>query len=66
MTDEHAISLTLLPAELTRHGVSVRYRHLYRDALDGKIPAFKVGDRWCVKRADLGDIAATYGNRAAA
>lgn len=45
------------------HGVAVRYAPFWQAAVEGRIPATRVGKRWQVRRADLPAIAEVLGVR---
>lgn len=58
------ISLSDLPRALSAHHIAPSYLTVWRAAVDGRIPAQRVGSRWFVKGADLPCIAAAFtGNR---
>ncbi len=57
--DIDTLELVEVPAELRRtHGLAVSYQRLWAAAVNGIIPARRVGRRWNVRRGDLPRIAA--------
>ena len=58
------MSLSDLPRALLPLHVAPSYLTVWRAAVDGRIPAERVGGRWFVNGADLPRIAAAFiGNR---
>lgn len=54
------IHLTDLPKALRAEGVKASYNQLYRRAMEGDIPAERIGGRWYVKAHDLPAVVAAF------
>jgi hypothetical protein len=51
----------VLPEVRARYGVAASYHRLWCLAVEGQVPARRVGKRWRVLRADLPRVAAALG-----
>ena len=53
-------SLANTPRALILHGGSASYMTIWRAAVDGRIPAHRLGGRWFIRDTDLPRIAAAF------
>jgi hypothetical protein len=58
MAQERTIELVAAPSILNReHGVAVPYPRIWRAAVEGTIPAIRVGKRWFIEVDRLAEVA---------
>jgi len=60
---EDVIPLPDLPRAMRELGTSATYLTAWRAVVAGDIPAERRGGRWCVRKADLPEIARHLGDR---
>lgn len=61
------IALPDVAAELRRQfGIAVTYQQLWAGVVSGRLPAYRLGRRYRIKRGDLPNVAAILGATAAA